>query len=110
MILNPVLYFSNRTGIPRIATSAVSVSTTGVTFTIPSDGRFSNFFNGLILLKMEQEIPDGTTGTLPIFLTSNAGAKPITVLGGEAWTVADYLTGIHLAYYESNTGTLQLLV
>lgn len=53
MILNPVLYFSNRAGIPRIATSAVSVSTTGVTFTIPSDSRFSNFFNGLILLKME---------------------------------------------------------
>jgi hypothetical protein len=43
-------------------------------------------------------------------LTSNAGPKTVTTFGGADWTVADYETGIHLAYYESNTGILQILV
>lgn len=109
-MFNPLFFLSNRSGIPRLATSAVSVGTTAVTFTLPSNNSFYNTYNGLILLKMEQAIPDGTTTTLPIVLTSNAGDKTVTVLGGDDWTVADYQTGIHLAYYESNTGTLQLLV
>lgn len=109
-MFNPIFFLSNRNGIPRLATSAINVSTTTVTFTLPSNNAFYANFNGLILLKMEQEIPTGTTTTLPITLASNAGPKTITVLGGADWTVADYQTGIHLAYYESNTGILQLLV
>lgn len=109
-MFNPFLYMSNRAGIPRLATSAVAVGTAEVTFTVPSNNAFYSTYNGLILLKMEQEIPAGTTTTLPIALTSNAGTKRITALGGIDWTVADYETGIHLAYYESNTGTLQILI
>ena len=111
MILNPILFLSNRNGIPRIATNSVSVGTTSVSFLVPSNPAFSNSYNGLILLKMEQEIPSGTTTTLPIELTSTlGGSKTITVLGGADYTVANYLTGIHLAYHESNTGTLQILI
>lgn len=109
-MFNPIFFLSNRNGISRLATSAINVSTTAVTFTLPSNNIFYANFNGLILLKMEQEIPTGTTTTLPIILASNAGPKTVTVLGGADWTVADYQTGIHLAYYESNTGILQLLV
>lgn len=109
-MFNPIFFLSNRSGIPRLATSAVNISTTAVTFTLPSNNAFYANFNGLILLKMEQELPTGTTTTLPIVLASNAGPKTVTVLGGADWTVADYQTGIHLAYYESNTGILQLLV
>ena len=109
-MFNPIFFLSNRNGIPRLTTSAINVSTTAVTFTLPSNNIFYANFNGLILLKMEQEIPTGTTTTIPIILASNAGPKTVTVLGGADWTVADYQTGIHLAYYESNTGILQLLV
>lgn len=109
-MFNPFLFMSNRNGIPRISTSAVTVGTTQVTFTVPSNNAFYNNFNGLILFKMDQTIPTGTTTTLPIALTSNAGTKEITTLGGTPWTVADFQTGIHLAYFESATGTLQLLV
>lgn len=109
-MFNPLFFLSNRNGIPRLSTSAVAVGTTEVTFTVPSNNAFYNTYNGLILLKMEQAIPDGTTTTLPIALTSNAGTKTVTTLGGANWTVADYETGIHLAYYESNSGTLQILV
>lgn len=110
MPFNPFLFMSNRNGIPRIATTGVSVGTTQVTFTVPSNNTFYNNFNGLILFKMDQEIPAGTTDTLPIALTSNAGTKEVTVLGGGEWTVADFQTGIHLMYFESVSGTLQLLV
>lgn len=109
-MFNPIFFLSNRSGIPRLATSAVNISTTAVTFTLPSNNAFYANFNGLILLKMEQELPTDTTTTLPIVLASNTGPKTVTVLGGADWTVADYQTGIHLAYYESNTGILQLLV
>ena len=109
-MFNPIFFLSNRNGIPRLTTSAINVSTTAVTFTLPSNNIFYANFNGLILLKMEQEIPTGTTTTIPIILASNAGPKTVTVLGGADWTVADYQTGVHLAYYESNTGILQLLV
>lgn len=111
MILNPILFLSNRGGIPRISSSSVSVGTSAVTFTVPSIPTFSNAYNGLILLKMEQEIPSGTTTTLPIELTSTmGGTRTVTTLGGADWTVANYQTGIHLAYFESNTGTLQILI
>jgi hypothetical protein len=43
---------SNRTGIPRIATTAVTVGTDAVTFTVPSNNSFYNNYNGLILFKM----------------------------------------------------------
>lgn len=109
-MFNPIFFLSNRNGIPRLQTSAISVGANSVTFTLPSNNAFYSNFNGLILLKMEQEIPTGTTDTLPIILTSNAGNKPVTTLGGADWTVADYQTGIHLAYYESNTGILQILI
>lgn len=110
MPFNPLLFMSNRNGIPRLATSAVTVGTDSVVFTVPSNNAFYSTFNGLILFKMDQIIPDGTTTTLPIQFTSNAGTKTVTTFGGADWTVADYATGIHLAYYESNTGTLQILV
>jgi len=47
---------------------------------------------------------------LPIQLISQvSGAIDIKVAGDTNWTVADYTTGIHLAYYESNTNVLQLI-
>lgn len=109
-MFNPIFFLSNRNGIPRLQTSAISVGTNSVTFTLPSNNAFYSTFNGLILLKMEQEIPTGTTDTFPIVLTSNAGPKTVTTLRGDDWTVADYEPGIHLAYYESNTGILQILI
>lgn len=106
----PIVYFSNRNGIPRVASTGVTVNTDNVSFTIASDRSFASSYNGLILFKLTQTIPTGTTDTLPIVFTSSVGTQPVKVLNGENYTVADYNTGIHLAYYESNTNTLQLLI
>jgi hypothetical protein len=49
---------------------------------------------------------DTTSATLPIFISSAAGTQAVTVLGGDPWTGADFLPGIHLAYYESSSNLL----
>lgn len=105
----PAVFLSNKNGIPRIASSGVTVGTSDVKITIRSDRSFANNYNGVILLKLSQEIPTGTTTTLPIILTSNVGDQPVLKRGNTAYTVADFRTGIHLAYYESNTNTLQII-
>ena len=116
-MFNPFLYMSNRAGIPRLATSAVAVGTAEVTFTVPSNNAFYNTYNGLILLKMEQEIPAGTTTTLPIALTSNAGTKRITALfltmvmllsgvvgvAAEEFDVTDYVNPFTGNAYDENS-------
>lgn len=109
-MLNQYLFFSNREGIPRIETDSVVVGTSSVDFTVTSRRVFGNRFSGLILVKMSQTIPSGTTTTLPLTLKSASGVKNITTYNGANVTVADYNgAGIYLMYYDSNTGVLQLI-
>jgi hypothetical protein len=51
-MVNPIWFFSNRNGIPRIATDSVTESTTQVVFNTTSTREFFNHYNGLILFKM----------------------------------------------------------
>lgn len=108
-IANPIFYYANRVGIPRIESQSVTVGTSDVAFSFSSDIRFSRNYSGLVLVKLNQSIPTGTTTTLPVVFTSTVGgAKPLTGKGGAAVTVADITgTGIYLVYYEN--GTLQLM-
>ena len=109
--INPINFLSNRNGIPRIASTSVSVNTADVTFNFSSDFTFSRNFSGLVLVKLDQPIPSGTTTTLPIIFTSE-GANPIALTGynGAAVTVADIKgTGVYLAWHEGQTGILQLV-
>jgi len=109
-MLNQYLFYSNRSGIPRIETESVTVGTSSVDFTVTSRKIFGNQFSGLILVKMSQAIPSGTTTTLPITLTSASGIKNITTYNGANITVADFKgVGIYVMYYDSNTGVLQLV-
>lgn len=109
-MLNQYLFYSNRIGIPRIETESVVVGMSSVDFEITSRKVFGSQFSGLILLKMSQIIPSGTTTTLPLTITSASGVKNITKYDGANVTVADYKgAGIYLMYYDSNTGVLQLI-
>ena len=105
---NPIWFLSNRRGIPRIATDGVTESTTQVVFTTTATREFMNQYNGLILFKITQTL-DAASATLPIFISSAAGTQAVTVLGGTPWTGADFLPGIHLAYYESSSNLLQII-
>lgn len=80
--------FSNRNGIPMIETNSVSVTEDNVVFTLPN--RAFRWLNdkGIILFKLNQPIPTGATGTLPIVFSSNDFTQPLTNVGGAAITAA----------------------
>ena len=101
----------NVNGIPAISSNSVSVGTTQVAFDFNNHRNVGSPFRGLIIVRLNQAIPTGTTATLPIVFTSDGGnAKTLTGYNGEIVTVADIQgTGIYIVWYESQSDTLQLL-
>lgn len=102
--------FSNRRGIPLIETSSVTVNTDNVILNLPN--RSFRWLNdkGVILLRLNQPIPDGTTTTLPILFSSNDFTQPLTNIGGTAITVDQIEgTGVYLIYYDKDANLMQLL-
>lgn len=102
--------FSNRRGIPLIETSSITVTDDNVVINIPN--RSFRWLNdkGVILLRLNQVIPDGTTGTLPVVFSSNDFTQPLTNVGGTAITAAQILgAGVYMIYYDKNANLMQLL-
>ena len=110
MIL-PAYINDNRAGIPALRSLSVAVTASQVSFDFNNHRNVGAPFRGQLILNLAQAVPTGTTGTLPIVLTSDGGnAQPLTTFNGDAVTVADIPgTGVYLAWYESQTNTLQLL-
>lgn len=110
MIL-PAYINVNVNGIPTIRSNSISVTANDVRFDFSNHRNVGRPFRGLILIYLAQAIPDGTTDTLPIVFTSDGG-NPVnlTTFNGENVTVADIPgTGVYVVWFESQTGTLQLL-
>lgn len=101
----------NVNGIPALSSLSVSVSATQVAFDFNNHRNVGAPFRGLLIIRLAQAIPTGTTDTLPIVFTSAGGnAQPLTTYNGDAVTVADIAgTGVYLVWFESQTNTLQLL-
>lgn len=110
MIL-PAYINVNVSGIPAIKSLSVNVTSTNVQFDFNNHRNIGRPFRGLIIVNIAQEIPSGTTGTLPIIFTSNgANQQPLTGLNGVAITASQITgTGIYLVWFESQTNTLQLI-
>lgn len=85
-------------GIPTLSSNSVSVSTTNVAFDFNNHRNVGRPFRGLVIVRLAQAIPTGTTATLPIVFTSDGGnAKAVTTFNGEAVTVADIPgTGVYV--------------
>lgn len=101
----------NRNGITTLSSLSVNVTTTEVAFDFNNHRNVGIPYRGLLIVRLAQAIPAGTTTTLPIVFTSG-GANPqeLTTYNGDAVTVADIAgTGVFLVWYESQTNTLQLL-
>lgn len=109
--LTPSFINVNVNGIPALSSLAVNVTTTQVAFDFNNHRNIGIPFRGLLIIRFNQAIPAGTTGTLPIVFTSGGGnARTLTKYNGEPATVADIPgTGIFLVWYESQSDTLQLL-
>ena len=109
-ILPPFLN-TNVNGIPAVSSNSVTVGTTAVSYDFHNHRNIGTPFRGIIIVRLNQAIPTGTTGTLEINFTSDGGnAKVLRGFDNEPITVADIAgTGIYLVWYESSSDTLQLL-
>lgn len=109
MIL-PAYINVNVNGIPTLSSNSVTVGTTQVAFDFNNHRNVGRPFRGLIIIRLAQAIPAGTTTTLPIVFTSDGdNTQALTKENGEAVTVADIPgTGIYILWFESQTNTLQV--
>ena len=101
--------YVNINGFPTIQSQSVTVSDTSVDFKFRPDWD-RRPFRGLILVYLSEEIPAGTTTTLPIRFSMGGTTSNVTLAGGDNWTVADVPgVGVYLLYYDRLADTLQLL-
>lgn len=102
--------YTNIRGIAEVTSSSVTVGTSEVTFTFPNHSFARMNYRGWVTLNLAQEIPSGTTTTLPIVLNTNGSPINLTKKGGDNVTVADITgTGYYLVYYNKQNNTLQIL-
>ena len=73
----------NINGIPCINSTGVAVSTANVTYSFDNSREIP--FAGLVLVRLQQAVPTGTTGTLPVLF----GNVPLTGFNGEPVTAAN---------------------
>lgn len=100
----------NRRGSAAVASTAVAVSTTAVTFSFRNHAFTSVNYRGTVFVKLAQTIPTGTTGTLPILFETNGATQAVTKYNGAPLTVADLPgTGVFQLWFERDTNTLQLM-
>jgi hypothetical protein len=93
-----------------LESNSVTVGTDNVVITLPN--RSFRWLNdkGVVLFRLNQPIPEGTTETLPVVFSSNDFTQPLTNVGGTAITVAQVTgTGVYLIYYDKNANLMQLL-
>ena len=111
LVLPPYINVNGNFGIPTLSSNSVSVSTTAVSFDFNNHRNVGRPFRGLIIVRLTQAIPTGTTDTLPIIFTSDgSNVQPVTTFNGDPVTVADIPgTGVYILWYESQSDTLQLL-
>lgn len=107
----PTYISVNKNGIPTVKSLSVNVTSTEVQFDFNNHRNIGLPFRGLIIVNLAQQIPSGTTTTLPIVFTSeNSNTIPLLGYNNVPITVADIKgTGIYLVWHESQTGVLQLI-
>lgn len=107
----PTYISVNKNGIPTVKSLSVNVTSTEVQFDFNNHRNIGLPFRGLIIVNLAQQIPSGTTTTLPIVFTSeNSNTIPLIGYDNNPITVADIKgTGIYLIWHESQTGVLQLI-
>lgn len=90
---------------------SINVTTTEVQFDFNNHRNIGTPFRGLLIVRLNQAIPTGTTTTLPVVFTSSGGnPQRLTGFNGADITVAQISgTGIYLCWFEHTPNTLQLL-
>ena len=97
---------TNVNGIPYLSTTNVIVSDTTVDFAL-GFRRIQPV--GYFTVRIQDAIPEGTTGTLPVHLTLNGTSRALTFFDGTPVTAADIAgTGIITVFNDRFNGILQM--
>lgn len=101
---------TNAGGIPYIASTNVTVSDTTVDIALGWIRRQLPPI-GYLTIRIADEIPAGTTTTLPVTLTLNGTTRALTLFDGTAVTVAELIggTGVITVFNDRFNGILQLM-
>jgi hypothetical protein len=110
-MLLPTYINVNKNGIPTVSSVSIKVTDSNVAFQFNPHKEIGSPFRGLIIVRLDQSIPESTTATLPVvFTTGNFRTADLTSKDGSAIRASDITsTGIYLCWYESQTNTLQLI-
>lgn len=101
---------TNAGGVPYLTTSNVTVSDTSVDLALGwRRDRLAPV--GYFTVRLADEIPAGTTTTLPVTLSLNGVTRSLTLFDGTAVTVADLIggTGVILVFNDRFNNILQLM-
>lgn len=100
----------NRRGSAAVGSTGVTVRTDAVVFSFRNHAFVNANYRGTVFVNLRQEIPTGTTGTLPILFETNGVTQAVTKFGGAALTVADIAgTGVYQLWFERDSDTLQVM-
>ena len=97
---------TNVTGVPYLSTTNVTVTDTAVDFAL---GFCRIPPVGYITVRIQNAVPEGTTGTLPVTITLNGTSRALTFFDGTPVTAADITgTGVITIFNDRFNGILQI--
>ena len=93
-----------------LPTVAVNVGTENVTLELPNHAFYGRNYVGGFYISLRQDIPAGTTQTLPILIGTNGATRPLMAYNNEPVTVANLAgQGIYEIHYNKYTNELFLV-
>ena len=97
---------TNVSGVPYLSTTNVTVTDTAVDFAL-GFRRIPPV--GYITVRIQNAVPEGTTGTLPVTITLNGTSRALTFFDGTPVTAADITgTGVITIFNDRFNGILQI--
>ena len=107
-MLLPAFINVNKGGIPALSSISVEVTDTNIVYHFNPHHEAGRPFRGLVVVRLEQDVPSSATDTLPVAFSSSPFKQvPLMKNDGTAVTAADVTTGIHVCWTDPNT--LQLI-
>lgn len=93
-----------------LPTVQVTVGTENVTLELPNHAFYGRNYVGGFYVNLRQEIPAGTTATLPVLIGTNGDTRPLMAYGNEPVRVENLAgTGIYEIHYNKYTNELYLV-
>lgn len=90
-------------------TTGVEVTSTSVIFTLPNNTFLYSAPCGIVPIHIKQDIPSGTTQTLPIMFKINNETQSVVLPNGTSLTAAGITSGVYLFFYDKRFDVLQII-